>query len=323
MLLPRPAENILLLKVTTISTIIERLKDNDPRAMARAISLVENNDPASREILASLDRESIKSSLVLGITGPPGAGKSTLTSQLISLLRQQNQRVGIIAIDPSSPISGGAILGDRVRMMDHALDPDVVVRSMATRGRLGGLCASAGAAVRIMASCGCRYILIETVGVGQSEMDIVSLADITLMVLAPGFGDDIQAMKAGLLEVADMIAVNKSDLPGAEGLCLDMEQLFHQRNMDGRQHVVKVAASLGQDIDKLLEAIRSLADQHDLKGEKDRRRQIALKRETLDWALETMRPELAVIIQKLQSDQGCDPRVNAETAITEFIKKNT
>lgn len=289
--------------------------------MARAISLVENNHPSSREIMASLDQEAIKNSLVLGITGPPGAGKSTLTGRLISRLRGQDHRVGIIAIDPSSPLTGGAILGDRIRMMDHALDPDVVVRSMATRGRLGGLCASAGAAVRIMASCGCRYILIETVGVGQSEMDIISLADITLMVLAPGFGDDIQAMKAGLLEVADMIAVNKADLPGAEGLCLDMEQLFHQRNMDERKYVVKIAASLDQNVDRLLDAINTLADEHDLQGEKDRRRSLSLKREALDWALETMRPELASFIDNLQSQDGNDPRVNAETALTRFIQQ--
>ncbi len=316
-----PVKNILQIRVTTISTLVEKLKNNDPRAMARAISLVENNDPLSSEIMASLDQQAIANSLVIGITGPPGAGKSTLTGRLISLLRQQNERVGIVAIDPSSPISGGAILGDRVRMMKHALDPDVIVRSMATRGRLGGLCASAGAAVRIMASCGCRYILIETVGVGQSEMDIVSLADITLMVLAPGFGDDIQAMKAGLLEVADMIAVNKSDLPGAEGLCLDMEQLFHQRNMDEKKHVVKIAAEQNKNIDTLLAAIKALADEHDLLGEKDRRRDKALKREALDWALETMRPKLASIIQNLQSGDSNDPRINAETAISQFIKE--
>lgn len=306
--------------MTTISTLVEKLKKRDPRALARAISLVENNAPMSSEIMASLDQQAIKDSLVLGITGPPGVGKSTLTGQLISLLRRQNQRVGIIAIDPSSPLSGGAILGDRIRMMDHALDDDVIMRSMATRGRLGGLCASAGAAVRIMASCGCKYILIETVGVGQSEMDIVSLADITLMVLAPGFGDDIQAMKAGLLEVADMIAVNKSDLPGASGLCLDMEQLFHQRNMDEKKHVVKIAANEGKNVDSLLDAIRSLAKEHDLQGEKERRRNMALKREALDWALETMRPELSAIIDGIGATRSADPRINAETAITEFIK---
>lgn len=316
-----PVKNILPTKMTPTSTLIDKLKRNDPRALARAITLVENGDPQSKEIMASLDRQSIRDSLVLGITGPPGAGKSTLTGQLIGLLRQQGQRVGIIAIDPSSPISGGAILGDRVRMMDHALDPDVIVRSMATRGRLGGLCASAGAAVRIMASCGCRYILIETVGVGQSEMDIVSLADITLMVLAPGFGDDIQAMKAGLLEVADMIAVNKSDLPGAAGLHLDMEQLFHQRNMDEKKHVVKISASLNQHIDSLLKAINNLAAEYNLQGEKDRRRESALKREALDWALETMRPEIASIIEQLQADNSSDPRISAETAITRFIHR--
>ena len=166
--------------------ILKELRDRNPRGIARAISLVEDNDPLADEILASLDDGLVEQATVLGITGPPGAGKSTLTDRIISKYRSQGKRVGVIAVDPSSPLSGGAILGDRIRMMGHALDQDVVVRSMATRGRLGGLCAAAGAAVRILAGSGCTVIIIETVGVGQSEMDIIRLADITALVLAPG-----------------------------------------------------------------------------------------------------------------------------------------
>ena len=145
----------------TIDRLLEGLKARDPRAIGRAITLVENGDASAEVLLSSLDEDKVAAATILGITGPPGAGKSTLTNAIISLLRQGGKRIGIIAIDPSSPISGGAILGDRIRMMQHATDPDVVVRSMATRGRLGGLCATAGAAVRIMASCGCSTIIIE------------------------------------------------------------------------------------------------------------------------------------------------------------------
>jgi len=198
--------------MSSVEQILQGLARKDPRAIARAISLVEDGNPDADQILSSLDDNLVEQSIVIGITGPPGAGKSTLTSCLISHYRKKGERLGIIAVDPSSPISGGALLGDRVRMMRHALDEDVVVRSMATRGRLGGLCACAGAAVRIMASSGCTKIIIETVGVGQSEMDIVRLADITAIVLAPGLGDDIQAMKSGLLEVAELTTVNQITL---------------------------------------------------------------------------------------------------------------
>ena len=163
----------------------------------------------------------------LGITGTGGAGKSTLAGRLVSCFRSAGHRVGLIAVDPSSPISGGAVLGDRIRMMRHACDPDVVIRSMASRGRLGGLSAATASAARIMKAAGCHPVLIETVGVGQAEFDIVRLADLTMLVMAPGLGDDIQAMKAGLLELTDMLVVNKGDLAGADILMREMEPIAH------------------------------------------------------------------------------------------------
>ena len=299
---------------TKSNTLLKGLKSQDPRSIGRAISAVENNSDEAAPILAALDQDLIDNVLVIGITGPPGAGKSTLTASLISTLREQEKRVGIIAVDPSSPISGGAILGDRIRMMDHALDPDVVVRSMATRGRLGGLCASAGATVRIMAASGCEVILIETVGVGQSEMDIVRLADITLMVLAPGFGDDIQAMKAGLLEVADFLVVNKSDLAGADALCMDMEQIFSAKQEEsGIKRVLQTVATDNKGIDTLLDTVNIFSEFISSSGIKEKRRGQALDAETLDWIIEMLRPKF---IQAIQEHSGKnDPRVRAQELI--------
>ena len=293
--------------------ILKGLRDRDPRGIARAISLVEENDPLADEILASLDDDLIDQSMVLGITGPPGAGKSTLTDRIISGYRSQEKRVGVIAIDPSSPISGGAILGDRIRMMGHALDYDVVVRSMAARGRLGGLCAAAGAAVRILAGSGCSVIIIETVGVGQSEMDIIRLADITALVLAPGLGDDIQAMKAGLLEVADILVVNKADCPGADTLAMDMESIAREgRGKDNKKvKVCMTVASEGKGIDDLLAAIESVDAAHRESGERSIRRDNAYDLEVLDWALEMTKPSIVEKIEKSDIERKGDPRLRA------------
>jgi LAO/AO transport system kinase len=251
--------------------------------------------------------------MVLGITGPPGAGKSTLTDRIISNYRSRERRVGVIAIDPSSPISGGAILGDRIRMMGHALDQDVVVRSMATRGRLGGLCAAAGAAVRILAGSGCSVIIIETVGVGQSEMDIIRLADITALVLAPGLGDDIQAMKAGLLEVADLLIVNKADCDGADTLAMDMESIAREGSgkENDKAKVCMTVASEGKGIEELLTAIETVDASHRESGERRARRVKAYDLEVLDWALEMIKPSLIEKIEKSGHDRKGDPRKQA------------
>ena len=300
------------------TSLASRLHRGDPRAVGRAISLVENHDPAGHELLASLDRERIDQCLVLGVTGPPGAGKSTLTGQLIRCIRERKMRVGVIAVDPSSPISGGALLGDRIRMMDHALDRDVVVRSMATRGRLGGLCGAAGAAVRIMAASGCRIVIIETVGIGQSEMDIVSLADLTLMVLAPGFGDDIQAMKAGILEVADLLVVNKSDQPGARKLFLDMTTVLRDPE-EREQRIIETVASEGRGMAELLERVLTLEEARRSQGLFQRRRDESFVTETLDWALELLAQPLRERIRRTASTET-DPRLAAEHLLRDILK---
>ena len=266
--------------------------------------------------MQELDQDRLERVLVVGITGPPGAGKSTLTQALVKALRDRGQRIGIIAVDPSSPLSGGALLGDRIRMMEHALDKDVVVRSMATRGRLGGLCGAAGAALRIMAASGCRIILIETVGIGQSEMDIVSLADITLMVLAPGFGDDIQAMKAGILEVVDLLVINKADQPGAQKLRLD---LGRETADSGR--VLQTIATKHQGIAPLLDKILDLEKILRQEGELQKRRLRSRSVETLDWAMELLKPQLAELIRE-QAAADQDPRLAAEQLLTRICGLN-
>lgn len=296
--------------------LLQQLHDGDPRAVARAISLVEDLQPAAGDILAGLDRRRIEKALILGLTGPPGAGKSTLTGALVRELRQRKHRVGIIAIDPSSPISGGALLGDRIRMMAHALDPEVVIRSMATRGRLGGLCSSAGAAARIMAASGCRVVILETVGIGQSEMDIVRLADLTALVLAPGFGDDIQAMKAGILEVADLLVVNKADRPGAGKLQLDMGTVFSDPG-DREERICATVAGEGRGVATLLERIFSFEQQFRADGRLDKRRLRSFELETLDWATEMVKSRLR---EKMKTTrfESVEPRQAASQLVREL-----
>lgn len=294
-----------------IRELLQQLHRGDSRSIGRAISLVEDQNPAAEKILAGLDQARIEQSLILGITGPPGAGKSTLTAGLIRQLRKLDHRVGIIAIDPSSPVSGGAILGDRIRMMAHALDREVVVRSMATRGRLGGLCASAGAAVRIMAASGCKTVIIETVGVGQTEMDVIGLADLTVMVLAPGFGDDIQAMKAGILEVMDLLVINKNDQPGAEKLALDLGTVFATAE-DREIRLLKTVASEDLGLELLLERILMLEKKYRQGSTFLHRRQHSFALETMDWVLEMLRPRISRLIA---ADSGTDPRLAAHEII--------
>lgn len=298
-----------------IQRIKQGIEDRNSRALAKAISLVEDGADEADELLASLDTSRIEASAVLGITGAPGAGKSTLTDKLIAECRKRDKRVGVIAIDPSSPLSGGAIHGDRIRMMQHALDQDVVVRSMATRGRLGGLCAAAGAASRIMASAGCDPIIIETVGVGQSEMDIIRIADVTALVSAPGLGDDIQALKAGLLEVADLMVVNKADKPGAEMLAMELSEVARAK---GRQVLMTVAAQ-GKGVPELLDAMQELFDTKRASGQRDKQRAECRNMEVVDWGLEMLRSHLYAC--SLEQDQGVtgDPRIRAKRIVDRLL----
>jgi LAO/AO transport system kinase len=197
----------------------------ETRAAARACRLVDERWPGHAELLASLYARA-KSSWIIGVTGSPGVGKSTLTSRLVQHVRAEGARVAVVAVDPTSPFSGGAVLGDRIRMQAHSADSDVFIRSVATRGAHGGLSRSAADVARVLAAWGARVVLIETVGVGQDELDVMRVADTTLVIQAPGAGDDIQAAKAGLLECADVFAVNKADLPGAEAVAENLRAML-------------------------------------------------------------------------------------------------
>jgi LAO/AO transport system kinase len=241
--------------------LIKQLRSGDPRTLARAISIVENRSSGWAELLKALFPQT-GHARILGLTGPPGAGKSTLVDQLAKQYRKENRTVGIIAVDPTSPYTGGAILGDRIRMQDHFSDPGIYIRSMATRGSLGGLARTTADVATVMDASGRDLIMIETVGVGQDEVDIVRLADVTVVMLVPGMGDDVQSIKAGIMEIADIFVINKSDREGAERVEREIRALQslairsdHFRGDHWTPPIVKTVASDGTGISDLVLAI--------------------------------------------------------------------
>ena len=242
--------------------LVEAAGQGSPRAVARLISLVEDDTtggPALREVMRLVAPFTGRAA-VIGITGSPGVGKSTSTSAYITAFRARGQKVGVLAVDPSSPFSGGALLGDRVRMQDHAGDDGVYIRSMASRGHLGGLSAAAPQALRVLDAAGCDVVLVETVGVGQSEVEIAGLADTTLVLLAPGAGDGIQAAKAGILEIADVFVVNKADRDGAESTTRDLRHMVGMAPRGENAWVPtihKTVAARGEGVDAVLDAVEA------------------------------------------------------------------
>ncbi len=226
----------------TLSELIENFKKGNIRALARIISKIENEDPQKDELLKSIFTMTGKA-FVVGVTGSPGAGKSSLVDRMTAYLRKRGETVGIIAVDPTSPFSGGALLGDRIRMQDHAVDRGVYIRSMGTRGSLGGLARTTKEVVKVLDAFGYQWVIVETVGVGQAELDIMHVADTTMVILTPGAGDSIQTIKAGIMEIADIFVVNKCDLPGADRVALEISQMLDLQGevLEWRPPVVQVS----------------------------------------------------------------------------------
>ena len=277
----------------TLQELLERLRTGDQRAVARLISWVEDGDREQLREVAEALNPSTGRAQVIGLTGSPGVGKSTLAGVLVAAYRGQGLTVGVLAVDPSSPFTGGALLGDRVRMQRHALDEGVYIRSMATRGQLGGLAWATPQAVRVLDAAGCDVVLVETVGVGQAEVEVAGLADTTLVALAPGFGDAVQVAKAGILEVADVFVVNKADRDGAEVVARDLRQMLHLGEArPWSVPVVLTVAERGEGVDKLVEAIAGHRAHLESSGELERRRRQRAAREIEEVALADLRTEL-------------------------------
>jgi len=295
-----------------VPDLVARARGGDPAAVARLITLVEDASPLLREVMSALGSDAGRAHVV-GITGPPGVGKSTSTNALVAGMRRAGKRVGVLAIDPSSPFSGGALLGDRVRMGDHALDRDVYIRSMGARGHLGGLAWSTPQAVRVLDAAGCDVVVVETVGVGQSEVEVAGLADTTLVLLAPGVGDGIQAAKAGILEIGDVYAVNKADREGADRTRRELRTMLTMAERgDGawRPSVLQTVASTGQGIDELLAEVDRHAAWLRESGELAHRRTVRARREVEAIALASLRERWG------RADAGADLDALAERVVT-------
>jgi LAO/AO transport system kinase len=311
-----------------IQTLVDLVRSGDVRSMARAISAVENRSAHAGEILKALFPHSGKARIV-GLTGSPGAGKSTLVDGLAREYRKQDRSVGIIAVDPSSPYTGGAILGDRIRMQEHFADSGIYIRSMATRGSLGGLARTTADVATVLDASGRDMVLIETVGVGQDEVDIVRLADITIVILVPGMGDDVQTIKAGIMEIADIFVINKSDYEGAERVEREIRALqsLALRSDQWTPPIIKTVASQGKGIEELAKAISGY-EAFLL------RENLLLKRNVHNWQerlVEMLRDSLLNVarsqISTLQkhaaevAEHKCDPYTLVEELVSKLVKK--
>lgn len=239
------------------ASLVERLLRGEPAALARAITAVETESARGRDILRAVQPRLGRARLV-GFTGPPGAGKSTLVGAYVGELRKRGKSVGVIAVDPSSPISGGAILGDRLRMTEHAGDPGVFIRSLASRGHLGGLSPAASRIADLMDAAGKDVVILETVGAGQSEVEVAEVADVAVVVCAPGLGDDVQAIKAGILEIADVLVVNKSDLPLADRTRRQLKAMLQLRAARADVAVLSTTATSGEGVAALADAVEAV-----------------------------------------------------------------
>jgi LAO/AO transport system kinase len=306
-----------------VGDLVDRARHGQPRAVARLISLVENASPLLRPVMAALNPLAGRARII-GLTGAPGVGKSTSTSALVRAFRAQDLRVGVLAVDPSSPFTGGALLGDRVRMQDHASDPGVFIRSMASRGHLGGLSWAAPQAIRVLDAAGCDVILVETVGVGQAEVEIASLADSTIVLVAPGMGDSIQAAKAGILEIADVFVVNKADRDGTQAAIRDLRNMVALAESEGwKPPIVPTVAVRDEGLGDLVEQLGKHLAWMEGSGELQRRRRARTRDEIEAIALTALRERMGdlhghqrldVLAEKVL-DGSCDPYAAADELV--------
>jgi GTPase len=302
-------------KSVPVPDLVERARGGDARAVARLISLVEDESPLLREVMAGLAPYTGNAQIV-GITGAPGVGKSTSTNALVSALRSTDKRVGVLAVDPSSPFSGGALLGDRVRMQDHALDNGVFIRSMASRGHLGGLSWSTPQALRVLDAAGCDVVLVETVGVGQSEVEVAGLADTTLVLVAPGMGDAIQAAKAGILEIGDVYVVNKADREGADTVRRDLRNMLalaDRGEHDWRPPIVQTVVQTGQGVDEVVDRIEAHRSWMESTGELGRRRVRRTRDEIEAIAVTSLRARWGDVHQRTELDDLAEQVVGGKS----------
>lgn len=304
-------------------SLLEAAVTGDVRALGKALSVIEDGAPELTELLAGLPNSG--NALLIGVTGPPGVGKSTTTGALISEYRKQGLRVAVLAVDPSSPVTGGALLGDRIRMQEHALDEGVFIRSMSSRGQLGGLSSATQAAAKVLDAVGFDVIIVETVGVGQSEVDVVNAVDTVVLVLAPGAGDGVQAAKAGILEIADIYVVNKADRDGAEGVVRELRSMIglgSQTQNSWTPEIVTTTATTGQGLSDLVAAISKHHDWAVTSGDRAlrsvERAKLNLRRAVLDSVADQL--NLNASSFNSLSSQVASGEISTELAVEQILR---
>jgi len=304
-------------------SLLEAAVAGDVRALGKALSVVEDGTPDLIELLTGMPETG--SALLIGVTGPPGVGKSTTTGALISEYRNQGLRVAVLAVDPSSPVTGGALLGDRIRMQEHALDEGVFIRSMSSRGQLGGLSSATQAAAKVLDAVGFDVIIVETVGVGQSEVDVVNAVDTVVLVLAPGAGDGVQAAKAGILEIADIYVVNKADRDGAEGVVRELRSMIGLGSATSTSwvpEIVTTVATTGQGLSDLVQAITNHHEWAVASGDRAirsvERARLNLRRAILNSVNEHL--DLSATTVNSLSAQVANGEISTESAVHQILR---